>query len=130
LRGSIEKIETFGVKLKIVDNFGGGGCNCNFPLIFFFFFFQNATIPSLKYKNKKLRGGRPPQLGLEVALATSGQPPLIFIFYFFNLEWRHFGKKKKMSEWSNCKNLEVWGGCIAKIEILEVELKIAPNFKG
>jgi hypothetical protein len=33
-------------------------------------------------------------------------------------------------EWSNYKNLEVCRGCIAKIETLEVELKIAPNFEG
>ena len=96
-----------------------------------FFFFIIGIVPfSPNFFFLKLRSGRPPQLDLGVASATSDRLLLnFFIFlFFFILGLRHFGKKKKKKpERSNCKNLEVLG-CIAKIETLEVELKIVPNF--
>jgi hypothetical protein len=52
-----------------------------------------------------------------VALARLATP-LISYFYFFNLRLGHFRKKeKKKSEWSNCKNLEVWGDALQKLKL-------------
>jgi hypothetical protein len=57
---------------------------------FFFFFSQNAPI-QVKKKKKKVAGHpnwekKPPQI----------THPLIFVFYFFfNLEYEHFGEEKK-----------------------------------
>ena len=66
-----------------------------------------------------------------MALATLDWPPLylfIYNFFFLNLGWGHFGKKNVIIvELQKFGSLE---GCIAKIEILEVELKIAPKFEG
>jgi hypothetical protein len=39
-------------------------------------------------------------------------------------------KKKKEVIMVELQNFESLGGCIAKIETLKVELKIAPNFEG
>jgi hypothetical protein len=51
------------------------------------------------------------------------RPPLNCFFFFFNLRWGCFGRKKKVKivELQKFVSLEE---CIAKFETLEVELKI------
>jgi hypothetical protein len=49
-----------------------------------------------------------------------------------NLGWGHFEKKKKKVKMVELQKFGSLGevGCIAKIETLEVELKIVPNLRG
>jgi hypothetical protein len=77
-----------------------------------------------------LRWPKPPLGPIRVA----GHP--LFIFFFFKkkkkerkkeLAWGHYGEKKVIMV--ELKKFKTFGRCIAKIETLKLELKIASNFR-